>query len=193
MSQPPSQLYIGARNVVYQCRYFCHLETNFLDKVPEVAIAIQATDAGWVTSGLRCHRSTARPCSEVEPKLPPAAPAEQLFQASSELARISSLSEIFASKVPEAKAKAGKARPVPARLSLQDCYGMLQDIWSQQILGIGVHLQAFAGWTSSFSSRLCRATALGTFLKSNAVYEIYHQWLNVCGSTRCRHPHTNTV
>ena len=95
-----------------------------------------------------------------------------------------------------------KRKPKPAKhgpfqrmgLSLQDCW-MLQD-WSQQILGnLGVHLQAFAGWTSSFSSRLCRATALETFLKLNAVYEIYIDLSSMAqeqGSTRCRHPRTHT-
>ena len=94
-------------------------------------------------------RPTAQPCSsEVEPKLPPApAPAsEQLFQAHpvSSVYSVSSVCQkhsVYASKVPEAKAKAGKARPVPAHWSqlarlLWDATGHMeptnscQQIWS---------------------------------------------------------------
>ena len=135
--------------------------TSAIDKPEVIAIAIiaiQAT-AGWVTSvGLRqathrptglqlgrvrlsqsCHRQhlLSQRCLKRKPKPAKHGPFQRIGLNGSQLARLLWAEEDIRSQ-------------------------------SQQILGnFGVHLQAFAGWTSSFSSRLCRATALETFQKKS--------------------------
>ena len=154
-------------------------------------------------------RPTAQPCSsEVEPKLPPApAPAsEQLFQAHpvSSVYSVSSVCQkysVYASKVPEAKAKAGKARPVPAHWSqlarlLWDATGHMEPTNSCQQIWSAFRLWP-VGLPASAQGCALQHSALGTFLKSNAVYQCLSSMAQEQGPTRCRHPrthtHTNTV
>ena len=188
VSQPPSQLYIGAGNVVYQCRYFCHRQTwghchchSSNRRLGDLS--------GTSASHPPTHRSTARPC-EVEPKLPPAALAEP--------------------KVPEAKAKAGKARPVPAHGSQWSQLARL--LWD--VRGGHTESEPTNSWQLRSAPSGFRWLDFQLQLKAvpcncswdfpkkiNAVYEIYIDLSSMAqeqGSTRCRHPrtqhtHTNTV